>query len=70
MALVTVRVLRAFMWAGAPASTGSEIDVPAGMAVELAAAGKAERIERAAAEAVEPAVVAAEEPVRRRGRRG
>jgi hypothetical protein len=64
MALVTVRVLRAFMWAGAPVAPGAEIEVPAGMAVELVAGGKAMR--------VEPAVGATEQIVepapKRRGR--
>jgi hypothetical protein len=45
MALVTVRVLRAFMWAGAPVAPGAEIDVPPSMAGELAAGGKAIRVE-------------------------
>ena len=45
MALVTVRVLRAFMWAGAPVAPGAEIEVPASMAVELVAGGKAMRVE-------------------------
>lgn len=45
MALVIVRVLRAFMLGGAPAAAGSEVEVPASMAVELIAGGKAMRVE-------------------------
>ncbi len=64
MALVTVRVLRAFMWGGSPVAVGSEVAVPASMAVELIATSKAAR--------VEPAAIVAEEITepapKRRGR--